>query len=206
MIRTLASIAMFVATVALAAPAYAEKPPAELGEAAPGFELKDLQGQTHKLADFKDKIVVLRFQSMHCPWDRMRPSGGYERMLSPMAKEYAGKDVVFLGINSNKNESVEKLKAYAEKHEIPYPILKDPGNKVADMYGARTTPHMFVIDREGKLRYRGGIEENPPTPEDCGKMDEQYLRPVLDALISGNEVPYSDKPSKGCSIKRVAKG
>ncbi|MBI1336135.1 MAG: redoxin domain-containing protein [Phycisphaera sp.] len=178
---------------------------AKVGQAAPQFELKDVKtGQTHKLADFKGKVVVLFWHSTSCPWYRMRENGGYDRVLSPMATEYAGKDVVFLAINSNKTEDVDSIKSYITEHNTPYPILKDPGNKVADEYGARTTPHVFVIDKDDNqtVRYMGGLEKSPPTPEKCGQMDEQYLRPAIDAVLAGTEVAVKESPSKGCSIKR----
>ncbi len=176
---------------------------AQLDEPAPDFELSAVTtGQTHHLTDYSGKIVVLTFQSINCPWDRMRDEAGYQRYLSPLAKEYADQNVQFLAINANKNESAQEVKAYAEQHEIPYPILKDPGNKVADLYDAKTTPHIFIIDSHGTLRYQGGVEKVPPSPENCGRMDTQYLKPVLDALISGEELPYRRTSSKGCTIKR----
>jgi peroxiredoxin len=205
MLRRTGWTAVLLALVALVIPAtiaWALSDP-EIGKPAPAFTLNDVvTGKPVSLADFKGKIVVVRFQSIHCPWDKMRPEGGYERVLDPMAKTYADQGVVFLGINSNQGESVEDIKAYHEKHHINYAFLKDPGNQVADAYNASTTPHMYVVDRAGVLRYLGGIEKLPTSPEVCGQMDEQYLKPVLDALLSGSEPPYTKTKSKGCSIKR----
>lgn len=183
-----------------------------IGQAAPDFTLKDVDGKEVKLADYRGKIVVLHFQSMNCPWD-----AGYQPILDKVASGYqpaktdkaadepkdAGKpEVVFLAINANHNEKAEDLKAYHDKAHMTYPILKDAGNKVADAYAAQTTPHMFVIDEKGVLRYKGGVEKAPVSPKDVGKSKEQYLGPVLDALTQGKEPPYTSTQSHGCTIKR----
>ncbi len=178
---------------------------ADVGKPAPQFELTcTTTGKLAKLSDLKGKTVVLIWQSISCPWDRMRPEGGYQRYLSPLAAKYSEKGVVFLAINSNKTESVDQVSAYHKEHNIPYPILKDPGNKVADLYGAQTTPHIFIVgsDEAQTLLYKGGVEKAPGKPEDCGKMDEQYLVPALDAILAGQTVPVAETKSKGCSVKR----
>ena len=143
---------------------------AKIGEPAPSFALTDVvTGETVSLADYKDKLVVVTWQSINCPWDKMRPGGGYQRVLSPLADEWAGKDVQFIAINSNKTESIEQVKAYVQKHNVPYPTLKDPGNVIADAYMAKTTPHFYVISKgDQKLIYQGGFEKVPTSPEKCG--------------------------------------
>ena len=177
---------------------------AAIGETAPDFELESVLGdQTIRLSDYQgEKVVVITFHSINCPWYKMRDGGGYDRILAPLAKQYDDKDVVFLGINSNKTESVEQVASYATEHDIPYPIVKDPGAKVADMYGAKTTPHFYVVDKQGTLRYMGGYEQVPTSPEKCGYMEEQYLVPVIEAVLAGDEVPFEKTKSKGCTIKR----
>ncbi len=170
---------------------------AAVGKPAPAFTLADAEGKDVSLADFKGKTVVLHFQSCECPWDV-----AYQPMLNALATQYADKGVVFLGINSNKAEDYARIGEYVPSADVPYTIVKDPGNNVADAYKAQTTPHMYVIDGEGVLRYMGGIEA-VPTMATVGKMDEQYLAPVLDALLAGEELPYTETTSKGCSIKRA---
>ena len=193
-----------------------------IGEAAPQFELTDVFGNTHKLADYKGKIVVLQFQSIHCPWDKYTETTGYTRVMKTFVPKYgtvleyaddpaAASDsestsekpqVVFLAINSNHNESAEQVRTYAEKVKFPYPILKDPGNRIADAYNAQTTPHFYVIDEDQVLRYMGGFEQVPGSPTDCGNMEEKYLGPVIDAVLADEDVPYTKTTSKGCTIKR----
>lgn len=202
MIKTWTRVLMVVVAAGLfAMPTMADT--AKLNEKVKDFTLKNVvTGEEWSLSDNEGKITVLVFQSINCPWDKMRADGGYQRVLTPMANSMKDKNVQFVAINSNKTESNNQVKAYAEKHSIGYPILKDPGAKVADMFGAKTTPHVFVIDEEGVLVYRGGIEKAPSNPGQCGEMKEQYLAPVLMALVADQPLPYTDTKSKGCSIKR----
>lgn len=177
---------------------------AELDQTAPGFKLKDIvTGESISLADYKDKVVVLVWQSIHCPWDKARPEGGYQRVLTPLAQELEARGVQFIGINSNHDESIEQVKSYLEGAKVPYPVLKDPENKLADQYGAQTTPHFFVISKgEQKLLYKGGFEQVPTSPARCGQMDEAYLLPVLEAVLDGKPLPYTQTQPKGCTVKR----
>ena len=146
----------------------------------------------------------MMFHSTGCPFYKMHEDKGYDRVFVKMADEYKDKDVVFLGVNANRNESVDKIKAYVEKHSINYTVVKDEGNKVADAYGAKVTPHIMVIDKEGKLRYRGGVEKLQGGPAGCGESDEQYLGPVIDALLDGSEITVpTETKATGCGIKRV---
>lgn len=189
-------------------PTHAVAGEAELGAEAPGFELKDVTtGENVSLSDYEGKTVVLVFHSTTCPWYKMRDNGGYDRVLAPMASEYADKDVVFLGINANKTESTEEIAKYVADHESPYKVLKDEGNVVADAYGAQVTPHIYVINKDGELVYRGAIEKRVSNPGACGTSDTQYLKPVLEALLNGSELPHTDTTSdiKGCGIQRVSK-
>lgn len=200
-VNTVVAVAMAL-TLSLTSWSVAEP---KVGKAAPQFELKNVvTGETVSLYDHQDEIVVVVFQSIHCPWDRMRADGGYQRYLAPLSEKYKEKNVKFIGINSNKTESVEQVASYVQEHDLPYPILKDPENKIADRYNARTTPHVFVIDADGVLQYMGGVEKAPLSPDQCGEMDENYIVPVLNAVIAGEKVPYTVTKSKGCTIKRVA--
>ena len=177
---------------------------AKIGDTAPAFSLPDVKtGSEVSLADHKGKVVVLMFHSTSCPFYKMHEDKGYDRVFVPMVDSYKGKDVVFVGINANRTESTEKVKAYVEKHDINYTVVKDEGNKIADAYGAKVTPHVMVIDQEGKLRYRGGVEKLSGGPAGCGESDTQYLAPVIDALLDGSEPPYTETKASGCGIKRI---
>lgn len=199
-------VAGLIALPLFAAPGHEKKAGeshAKVGQTAPAFTLTDKDGKEVSLSDYKGKLVVLHWQSVSCPWDV-----GYQPFLSKTAEQFAKPSqegqvpVVFLGINSNKTESYKDIAKYNEKVAIPYAILKDPGNKVADMYGARTTPHMYIINPDGVLVYKGGIEEAPRSPRDVTTSETQYLVPALAALVEGSEPPHAETRSKGCTIKR----
>ena len=180
---------------------------AAIGEPAPQFELTNVvTGESVALSDFADKTVIVTWQSINCPWNVFKQDSAYERVLYPLAKEWAANDVVFIAINSNNDESAEEIASYAVEHQTPYPVLKDPGNIIADAYGAQTTPHFFVIapGEEQVLVYMGGFEQVPGSPEEAGQMQEAYLKPVIAAQLAGEELPYTETLSKGCAIKRVS--
>ena len=177
------------------------------GQPAPGFELTDTQGKIHRLVDYSNAIVVLHFQSFRCPWDK-----AYQPLLNQIVAEcdQAHADnpgrtkIVFLAINSNRTEFLKELRTYHASGAISYPILKDNANRVADAYGAMTTPHIFVINADARqtLAYVGGIEQAPLSPQECGKSSTQYLMPVLTAMSQHGQPPYTKTQSIGCTIKR----
>lgn len=177
---------------------------AEIGADAPAFTLPDVVTEDEvSLADYEEKVVVLMFHSTTCPFYAMNEEKGYDRVFVPMVDSYKDKDVVFLGINANRTQSIEKIQKYIDKHDINYTILKDEGNKIADAYGALSTPHVMVIDQKGTLRYRGGVEKISGGPAGCGQSDTQYLGPVIDALLEGEDPPYTETKASGCGIQRV---
>ncbi|MEX0744424.1 MAG: redoxin domain-containing protein [Phycisphaeraceae bacterium] len=202
------ALAIAAALAFSVAPALAEEegPQAKIGEPAPQFELTDLEGETHSLSDYEGQIVVLHWQGIECPWEIDR----YGPIISDISRDFQSHQndegeqrVVFLDINSNHTEPIEAMKAYAAQWDIPYPVLKDEGNKVADLYGARTSPHIFIIDEQQVLRYKGHPETVPGTFAEVGKGADQYLVNSLNALLAGEELAVTDTPSKGCSVKRV---
>ncbi len=203
MIRTV-TCALLTLTLAMLVTAAAwakddKKPAVEqdsrLNQPAPSFDLPGTDGKNHKLSDFKGKTVVIHWEGTACPWDR-----AYQPILSKLASD--NPSIVFIGINSNKTESMDDVKALQSKENIPYVILKDAGNKVADDYGAQTTPHMYIIDPTGKLVYLGGVEKAPTGVNGVGKSSEQYLSANLAAIKEGKPLPFTKTVPKGCTIKR----
>ncbi len=167
--------------------------------------LADIDGKTHKLSDYKGKTVVLSFWSNNCPW-----SVKYEPKLVGLAKEFKDKNVVVLAIDSNegdisagKADGFAAIKEYNKKAAVSYPILLDVGNVVADRFKAETTPHVFVIDPKGILRYRGGVDDDPKGEK--GEQATFWARDAVAAVVEGKEVANADTKSTGCSIKRVKK-
>ena len=205
--KNLAWLTIVILWMGLTPPATAEVQ-LHVGQPAPKFELKDTQGKLHRLTDYAGKVVVIHFQSCNCPWDK-----AYQPILNDIAGQFAsdpsagvnaGPQIVFLAINSNRTEFIEQITAYHAGGAVAYPVLKDNANRVADDYGAMTTPHIFVVnaDETQSLAYIGGIEKAPISPQECGNSQEQYLVPVLTALKKGQNPPVTETQAIGCSIKR----
>lgn len=169
------------------------EPPA-IGEAFPNFSLPDLDGKTHTLEQYKGKTVVLEMCSIHCPYSR-----GADPHLIELANAYADKDVVVIGIDSHNSTTAEEIKKYAEEVKKTYPILKDEGNKYADVIGAKTTPEVYVINKEGKLVYHGAFDDrSDPTK----KGENLYVENAVKAALDGKPADPNRVKSWGCSIKR----
>lgn len=168
---------------------------AELGKTAPNFELKDVYGKSFSLADFKDKVVVLEWFNIGCPV--IRRVDKQEIMQSTLAK-YADKGVVWLAIDSTDGADAEKNRVYAAEHGLSFPILHDPDGKVGKMYGAASTPHMFVIDKKGNLVYVGAIDDDPRGEN---KEATNYVAAAMDAVLKGEEVETPRTKSYGCGVK-----
>ena len=126
----------------------------KLGEPVADFALQNLSGETVKLSDLKDKAAMFFFWSAKCPFVVR-----YESRLQAMAKDYAEKGTAIYAIDSNVTETAAEIKKESEKRRLNYPILLDPDQKVADQFGAITTPHVFILDKEGRLRYEGAVDD-----------------------------------------------
>lgn len=165
-----------------------------IGAAAPDFALNDHNGNSHTLKQYLGKVVVLEMCSIECPWSR-----GADPHLVELSQKYAPNDVVFLGIDSHKSVTVEQIKEYAEKNGKTYPILKDVDNKYADLLGAKTTPEVFLIDKEGKLAYHGAVDDREKEAE---KGKTPHLDNAIAAVLAGKAADPAETKSWGCSIKR----
>ena len=165
-----------------------------IGQRAPDFMLADLGGKTHTLKDYLGKTVVVTFISARCPI-----SNAYKDRIRAVADEYSKRDVAFIGVNSNADESLEEMRAYAAKNKLDFTILKDKGNVVADAYGAERTPKVYVIDGDGVMRYQGRID-NSQNPSMVKRND---LREALNEMLAGKPVSVAETRALGCMIKRV---
>lgn len=173
---------------------------AKIGEAAPAFTLTDLDGKTVNLADHKGKIVVLEWFNPECPF--VVKHHKVNTTFKTLHEQYSSKNVVFLAINSSadgkQGNGVKLNKEKAAEYKIAYPILVDADGKVGKMYGAKTTPHVYVIDTEGKLAYQGAIDNN----NDRTKAgDVNYVKDALEALLANKKVEKSQTTPYGCSVK-----
>jgi len=170
---------------------------ADVGEPAPDFTLKDQAGKAHKLSEYRGKIVVLEWTNPRCPFVQRHYE---EDTMEELAEAFGGGDVVWLAVNSSHFTTPEASRKWMEEQGLGYPTLQDPKGTVGRDYGAKTTPHMFVIDAEGVLRYTGAIDNDPRGREE-GDAETNYVRKALEALRSGRPPePASTKPY-GCSVK-----
>lgn len=190
----------FVAMQTPRAEAAAYAAPVKVGEVAPDFSLKDLDGKDVKLSDFKGKIVVLEWFNPGCPFVVKHHST--LDTMKKTAAAYKDKNVVWLAVNSGAEGKQGASKADNEKArkdwKIEYPILLDPTGATGKAYGAKTTPHMFVIAADGKLAYAGAIDNNS-SPKTAG--EKNYVKNAIDELIAGKKVTDATTESYGCNVK-----
>jgi peroxiredoxin len=194
------SVLAVLATVALAAPSLA----ATVGQPAPDFKLTDTTGKSHALADFKGKTVVLEWVNYDCPFVGKHYDSGNMQKLQ---KTYSGKGVVWLSVNSSApgkqgNFPADKVNALLEeKGASPTAYLQDANGAVGQAYGAKTTPHMFVIDPAGKLVYAGGIDDKKSTDVADVKTAKNFVSAALDEVLAGKPVTTGSAEPYGCSVK-----
>lgn len=168
---------------------------AELNQPAPDFELATLDGDTHQLSDYRGDVVVVDFWSAECPVSRE-----YDAYFNRFVDRFDDDKVVLLAIDSNAYDEATIADALAER-DLDFPVLRDAGNEVADAYGATTTPHIFVVDQEGTLRFRGHVDDRSWEQKEA---TTDYLAAVVEALLLGEEPPVTEQPAYGCTINRVA--
>ncbi len=175
---------------------------AELGQPAPDFKLVDLEGREHKLSSYRGKIVVLEWFNPACPFVQYAYDKGPMR---EMRDQYATEGIVWLGINSGApgTPGADPLenKEFLARHAIKTPVLVDSAGLVARSYGAKTTPHMFVINERGVLVYRGGLDNAQLGKVEGSAARVNYVGAALTDLKSGHAVMTSDTKSYGCSVK-----
>lgn len=187
--------------IACAAPLLAAAPAdeIEIGAAGPSFTLKGTDGKEHALSEFvsKSKATVVVFTCNHCPYAK-----GYEDRLIDLAKTYQPQGIAFVAINANDpkiapDDSFEKMIERAKEKQLPYPYLYDETQEIARAYGAKVTPHIFVLDAQGKLIYRGRVDNSMKIEE----VSDRDLKNALDAVLAGKPVPVASTKAFGCSVK-----
>jgi peroxiredoxin len=168
-----------------------------IGSAAPDFTLQTIDGKTLTLSETakSHKAVVVMFIATKCPY-----SNAYNDRMRDMAAAYAKQGVLFVGINSNNTEPLAEVVAHAKQHGHTFPIAKDPNNKIADLYDAKRTPEVFVVDPSGKLVYHGRIDENYEEP---AKVAEPDLKNALDSMLASKPIAKAETKAFGCTIKRA---
>ena len=196
-----AASGVFAASLLLGAAAHAA---ATVGQAAPDFTLTDTSGKTVKLSDFKGKHVVLEWNNPGCPFVRKHYDSANMQTLQ---KEAGGKGVVWLAINSTDTVHQDYLAApklsqwMLEQKAAPSATLMDESGTVGKSYGARTTPHMYMINPQGRLIYAGGIDSIPSASTADIKTATNYVRVGMNEALAGKPISKPTTPPYGCSVK-----
>lgn len=195
LLKTLALAALFASGSAFAA--------AKVGQPAPAFSLPGSDGKAHALSDYKGKTVVLEWTNDGCPFVKKH----YQGNMQSLQKDAAAQGVVWLSIVSSapgKQGHVTAAQAQAlsqSRGATPAAVLLDEKGEVGRLYEAKTTPHLFIIDKAGKLAYAGGIDSIASTdPEDIASA-KPYVKTALAELAAGKPVTNAVTKPYGCSIK-----
>ena len=164
----------------------------EINQPVPDFELPDLNGTRHRLSNYRGRIVIVNFWSCECPHSERT-----DKAILSMFVQWQ-ENVTMLTIASNRSETVEALKEAAESRRLPN-VLHDADCSVANLFDAQTTPHVFVIDRDGILRYRGAVDDVTFRQR---KPTRFFLDEAVEALLSGQSPTLTESPAYGCAIVR----
>lgn len=199
--RRLALASLVATTIALPMQALA----LAVGEPAPAFELKDTQGRTVRLADFKGRHVVLEWTNPGCPF--VQKHYGAQNMQA-LQRDAKARNVVWLSINSTARGHQDHLAPLALQDKLlkdwrasPAAVLMDEAGSVGRAYAARTTPHMYLIDPAGTLVYAGGIDDKrSANPADIPGA-KNFVRAALADSLAGKPVATPSAPPYGCSVK-----
>lgn len=198
--KKLAAISLLIAMLAIALlvnarPLVADIPaPPIIGSTIADFTLPDASGAAHALASLRgSKGTVLIFIATQCP-----VSNGYNERMEKLAQDFKARGINVIGINANSTESVADVKDHAAKNNLTFTILKDNGNKVADLLGATRTPEAYFLDASNKLLYHGRIDNS----RDITQVNSSELRDALEATLAGKPVAKATANAFGCSIKR----
>jgi peroxiredoxin len=170
----------------------------EVGERAPGFELPDTEGKFHSLADAEGApATVVVWTCNHCPY----ALAWHDRIVES-ARDYLPRGVRFFAVNSNDADrypadSYDAMRHRVAGEEWPFPYLRDESQGAARAWGARVTPHVFVLDSEHRLRYQGAPDPDYHEPA----HNASWLRDAIDAVIAGGELARAQTDPVGCSVK-----
>jgi peroxiredoxin len=162
----------------------------DIGAIAPDFRVHTLDGREFWLteAEKSHRAVVVLFISTICPY-----SNYYNDVIRDLAAEFGKKGVLFLGVNSGRIETAEEGRRHAAEYGHTLPIAKDPQARIADLFGARRTPEVFVLDHEGRLRYHGRIASKISAPD---------LKAAIEAFLAGRPIRPAETKAFGCAIPR----
>jgi peroxiredoxin len=168
------------------------------GDQAPNFSLQDQNGKTVSLNDYKGKIVVLEWFNNECPFVIKQYKTGNMNML---ATKFAGDGVVWLAINSTSGKTAADMQKVAGDWKIDRPILLDGEGVVGKEYGSKNTPTMYIIDKNGKLAYRGAIDDHADPNTESISSSKNYVSQALGEILAGKTVSEPMTKAYGCGVK-----
>jgi peroxiredoxin len=194
----------FLAAISVACFAFAAAAAPEAGKPAPDFTATDIHGKTVSVSALKGKTVILEWNNPDCPFVVKHYGSGNMQKLQAYAQE---QKAVWLTVNSSAtgkqgNLTTEQAKNYiAKQNAAPDHYLLDPEGKIGKLYDAKTTPHMFVIDKDGNIAYMGAIDDKASTDARDVATAKNYVTATLDSLAGGNPVSVTSTQAYGCNVK-----
>jgi peroxiredoxin len=172
----------------------------EIGQKGPDFTLPGVDGKNYTLAELvvDNQAVAVTFSCNHCPYVR-----AWEDRMKAIQRDYKDKGFVLAAINANDavkypEDDFEHMKQRADQENFNFLYLRDDTQQVAHAYGGTHTPHVFLLDGNGVLQYRGAIDDNHDDPD---AVQQHYLRDALDAVLAGKAPATTASEAKGCTIK-----
>jgi peroxiredoxin len=165
-----------------------------VGQIVEDFELSDQRDESHRLTQYRDHVVLITFWSAECP-----VSAEYDDYFNDLLGRYAKEPVVVLGIDANVNENLEEIIEAVDKRGVRFPVLRDADCAIADRFGAQTTPHLYIIDTEGRLAYEGAVDDRTFRQREA---TINYVDQALSALLAGESPPTTQTQPYGCTIVR----
>jgi peroxiredoxin len=167
-----------------------------LGEPVKDFQLRAVSGESFGLGQFRGNVVVIVFWSAECP-----VSTEYDAFFNALSERYSEWRIVVLGIDSNVHYGQDEIVTAVAERGVRFPILRDADASIADYFGALTTPHVFIVDAEGRLAYAGAVDDRTfRQPE----ATVNYVDQALDALLAGETPAATETQPYGCTIVRHA--
>ena len=187
-------INLVLAIIILAAAGLFAKDP---GDKVSNFTINNFDGKEYNLDDaLKNGYVVIMFWSTECPY--VQP---FNDRINDYVNDFTSKGITFWAVNSNSTESAERVKEHASEHKYVFPMLKDNGSVVADIFEANRTPEVFVLGKDRTILYHGRIDDNSYAE----KVTTNDLKNALKEILDGKDVSVKSTKSFGCTIKRDSK-
>ncbi|MFK7766691.1 MAG: redoxin domain-containing protein [Mariniblastus sp.] len=168
----------------------------KIGQPMPEFELKDFEGKPWKSSELKSKAVAVVFVGVECPLVKL-----YAPRLSKLKSELG--ELQIIAVNSNRHDSISDIAKFAKANNVTFPLLKDPANRVADLFGAERTPQVFLFNAQRKLVYSGAIDDQYTYGRQKDKVEKTYLKDAVESVIKGESPAIASTKPDGCIIGRV---